>query len=159
MLRVPAGHLCPRAQVAGNHINPGEQQHCRPSTGCLDPVLGEKESDRWVGRQPHLPAVPGRHPSLIGSLAWITTLKEHRKNKNRDMPVSVYITNCSLAMTLTIHSWSGSHVGSDIYTSHHMDAWVFWSFFFFFVPSHCKRKLMKYPLTDLTREISVMRIK
>lgn len=38
--------------------------------------------------------------------------------------------------------------------------WMLGSFgVFFFVPSHCKRKLMKYPLTDLTREISVMRIK
>lgn len=46
-------------------------------------------------------------------------VREHRRNKNGDTPASAYITNCSLAMTLTIHSLSGSHVGSDIYTSHH----------------------------------------
>lgn len=91
-------------------------------------------------------------------LAWITTLKEQRKKGNGDMSLSVYITSCPLAMTLTIHSLSGSHVDSDIYTSHHMDAWVFKGFFLY-ISSHWNWKWRKYPLIDLTGEILVARMK
>lgn len=125
---VPAGHLCPRARVAGNRRRTAEPRHWRPTAGT--------PRRKRVGQVSGQTASPTSSPWMAsttergggGSLAWITTLKEQKKKK---------IETCQLISPSVSSPWlwrythrEGSRGGSDIYTSHKMETWGFYIFLF-----------------------------